>query len=123
MLFWAPDSQRIALMISLYRRSAGVSVFSLAGETFREFKLPALPPAKIPKKLDNDKRFGHVAMDDWKTPIRWQEDDSLVVESETMIDGPGGSATASRTTVLGFDRSGAARIVKSTQEVTVEPGD
>jgi hypothetical protein len=31
-----------------------------------------------------------------------------------MIDGPGGSITASRTVVLGFDQAGKASIVKST---------
>lgn len=118
---WAPDSKRVALMISIYRRSADVSVFFQEGDTFREIKLPDLPEAKLPTKLG--KGFEHVAVIDWETPVRWLKDGSLEVESETMMDGPGGSATATRTTVVGFDRSGKARIVKSTQKVAIERAD
>ncbi len=122
---WTPDSKRVALWVSIYRRSAELSVYFREGDTFREIKLPALPAAKLPKKLENDKKhFWHVAASDWATPVEWLKDGSLVVKSESVIDGGGNTATATRTTVLGFDRSGKARIVKSTQEVTVdvEPG-
>jgi hypothetical protein len=43
-----------------------------------------------------------------------EEDGSLVVTIDTMIDGDGSSITATRTVLLGFDRVGKARIVKST---------
>lgn len=123
---WAPDSKRVALWVSIYRREADLSVYFREGDTFREIKLPALPAAKLPKKVENDKKhFWHVAESDWATPVKWLKDGSLVVESESVIDGGGNTATAKRTTILGFDRSGRARIVKSTQEVTVdiEPGE
>lgn len=42
------------------------------------------------------------------------EGGSLVVEITTTVDGNGGSATATRTVVLGFDRSGKTEILKST---------
>jgi len=62
---------------------------------------------------------------DWKTPERWLKNGSLVVEMETTLDGNDNFATATRTVVLGFDRAGTAKILKSTQEVTshIEPGD
>jgi len=37
-----------------------------------------------------------------------------------MIDGEGSSITATRTVVLGFDRAGKARIVKSTIKYETE---
>jgi hypothetical protein len=37
-----------------------------------------------------------------------------------MIDGEGSSITATRTVVLGFDRAGKARIVKSTIKYKTE---
>ena len=118
---WASDSKRFALMISIYRRSAYVSVYLQQGDTFHEVKLPNIPEARIPKKLENDKKhFWHVASSDWAKPVEWRKDGSLVVESETTIDGNGNTATATRTTVIGFDRSGKARIVSSTQKVTTE---
>jgi hypothetical protein len=123
---WAPDSKRVALWISIYRREADLSVYFREGDTFREIKLPALPAAKLPKKVENDKKhFWHMAVGDWAKPVRWLKDGSLIVESESVMDGNGNTATATRTTVLGFDRSGAAKIVKSTQEVKIDiaPGD
>ena len=44
---------------------------------------------------------------------QWQKDGSLVVEIENMVDGNDGSVTATRTVVLGFDRSDKAKILKS----------
>src|SRR5205814_5559051 len=44
----------------------------------------------------------------------WQKDGSLVVEIENMVDGEDGSITATRTVMLGFDRSDKAKILKST---------
>jgi len=47
-------------------------------------------------------------------------DGSLVVTIDTMIDGAGSSITATRTIVLGFDRAGKPRIVKSTIKYETE---
>ena len=38
---------------------------------------------------------------------------AVVVEIENMVDGNDGSVTATRTVVLGFDRSDKAKILKS----------
>jgi hypothetical protein len=60
---------------------------------------------------------------DYEDAIAWRKDGSLVVEIETMVDGDGSSVTAARTVVLGFDRSGKARILKSTIRFKEEKGD
>ncbi len=44
----------------------------------------------------------------------WTKDGSLRVTIDTMVDGEGGSITATRTVVVGFDRAGKPKIVKST---------
>jgi hypothetical protein len=76
--------------------------------------LPDLPDANIPERFKHGKKFPHVASLNWQEAKEWKQDGSLVVTIDTMIDGEGSSITATRTVVLGFDRAGKARIVKST---------
>ncbi len=98
----------------------GVDVYSRRGETFRKIELHDLPAANIPEKLKHGKKFPHVANLNWQEAKEWKKDGSLVVSIDTMIDGDGGSITATRTVVLGFDRAGRARIVRSTIKYETE---
>ena len=89
----------------------------------REIKLPELK-ADIPDRLRHGKNFPHIAALNSTSAIRWQKDGSLVVEIVYMIDGENGSITATRTVVLGFDRSDKVSIRKSTMEFkTAKAGD
>jgi hypothetical protein len=92
----------------------GVDVYVRSGEVFRKIELPELPAADIPDKLKHGRKFPHVASLNWQEAKTWKTDGSLVVSIGTMIDGEGSSIIATRTVVLGFDRAGRARIVKST---------
>jgi hypothetical protein len=113
-VLWAPDSQRFALMTRLGHPIQGVDVYFRSGETFRKIELPDLPKAEIPEGLKHGKKYPHVASQNWQEAKAWKKDGSLVVTIDTMIDGDGSSITATRTVLLGFDRAGKARIVKST---------
>ena len=113
-VLWAPDSQRFALMTRLGHPIQGVDVYFRSGETFRKIELPDLPKAEIPEGLKRGKKYPHVASQNWQEAKAWKKDGSLVVTIDTMIDGDGSSITATRTVLLGFDRAGKARIVKST---------
>jgi hypothetical protein len=113
-LLWAPDSKRFALMTRLGHPIQGVDVYVRSGETFQKIELPDLPEANIPEKLTHGKKFAHIASLNWQEAKEWKKDGSLIVTVDTMIDGEGGSITATRAVVLGFDQAGKARIVKST---------
>jgi DNA-binding beta-propeller fold protein YncE len=114
-VLWFPDSQRFALSYStIMKRTSSVAVYFRSGDTFREIELPELPKANIPEKLKRGKNFPHVSSYDYQNAVAWKKDGSLVVEIDTTIDGEGSSLSATRTVVLGFDRSGKARILKST---------
>lgn len=113
-LLWAPDSKRFALMTRLGHPIQGVDVYVRSGETFQKIELPDLPEANIPEKLTHGKKFAHIASLNWQEAKEWKRDGSLVVTIDTMIDGAGSLITGTRTVVLGFDRAGQARIVKST---------
>jgi hypothetical protein len=120
-VLWAPDSKRFALMTRLGHPIQGVSVYAKSDDRFHEIKLPELPEAKIPERLKHGKKFPHVAGLDWQEAKEWNPDGSLVVNIDTMIDGgDDGSLSATRTVVLGFDKSGKARIVKSTIKYAAE---
>ena len=119
-LLWAPDSKRFALMTRLGHPIQGVDVYVRSGETFRKIELPDLPAADIPDRLKHGRNFPHVASLNWQEAKAWTKDGSLVVSIDTMIDGEGSSITATRTVVLGFDRTGKARIVKSTIKYETE---
>jgi hypothetical protein len=113
-VLWAPDSKRFALMTRSGHPIQGVEVYERSRQAFRKIKLPDLPTADIPDRLKRHKHFPHFANLNWQEAETWNKDGSLVVSVTTMIDGEDGSITAERTVVLGFDRSGKARIVKST---------
>jgi len=126
-VLWAADSSRFAATEAFHnRRMNDIAVYLREGTTFRAIELPDLPEATLPDELGSDRdHFWHVNVMDWKTPQRWRKDGSLVVEMETTLDGNDNFATATRTVVLGFDRTGTAKVLKSTQKVTshIEPGD
>jgi len=61
-----------------------------------------------------------VANLNWQTAEEWKKDGSLVVSIDAMIDGEGSSITATRSVVVGFDRTGKGRIVKSTIKYETE---
>jgi hypothetical protein len=111
-VLWKPDSKAFALTATLWKRGSYVAIFSREGSTFREIKVPKLE-ADIPDKVKGGKSFDHVAGWNSQSATRWQKDGSLVVEIETVLDGNGGMITATRTVVLGFDRSNKARIISS----------
>lgn len=116
----APYSNRFVLMTRLGHPIQGVDVYFRSGETFRAIELPKLPEANIPEKLKRGKDYPHVANLNWQTAEGWKKDGSLVVSVDTMIDGAGSSITATRTVVLGFDRTGKGPIVKSTIKYDTE---
>ena len=119
-LLWAPDSKRFALMTRLGHPIQGVDVYFRDGEAFRKIELPDLPEANIPEKLKHGKKFPHVAGLNWQEATEWKKDGSLVVTIDTMIDGDGGSITATRTVTLGFAQTGQATVVKSTIKFKTE---
>jgi hypothetical protein len=118
-VLWRPDSKAFALTAFLWKRGTSLSVFRREGSTFREIEVPELV-AEIPEKVKRGKNFPHVAGLNSQSAKRWQKDGSLIVEIETVIDGEAGSITATRTVVLGFDRSDKAKIVKSTMKFATE---
>jgi hypothetical protein len=112
-VLWRSDSKAFALTATLIKLGSEVSVYLQEGTTFRKIKLPKLS-ADIPEKIKRGKSFPHVSeLDSWSAK-QWQKDGSLVVEIENMVDGNDGSITATRTVVLGFDRSDKAKVLKST---------
>ena len=113
-VLWMPNSRGFALMTRLGHPIQGVDVYFRSGDTFRKAGLPDLPEASIPEDMTRGRKLPHVANLNWQEATKWEEDGSLVVTVDTMIDGDGGSVTASRTVVLRFDRAGNATIVKST---------
>jgi hypothetical protein len=120
-VLWKPDSKAFALTATLWKRGSNVEVYLRNGSTFRHIELPELL-AEIPDKIKKGKSFPHVSELNAQSAKRWQRDGSLVVEIETIEDGndEGFSATATRTVVLGFDRSDKAKILKSTTKFKVE---
>jgi hypothetical protein len=112
-VLWKPDSKAFALTATLWKRGSHVAVYMRDGSTFREIKLPKLV-ADIPDKIKAGKSFPHIAELNSQSATAWQKDGSLVVEIENMVDGEDGSITATRTVVLGFDRSDKAKVLKST---------
>ena len=118
-VLWRPDSKAFALTATLWKRGSDVEVYARNGSTFRKIELPELA-ADIPEKVKRGKSFQHVAELNSQSAKRWQKDGSLVVEIGNMVDGNEGSVTATRTVVLGFDRSGKAKVLKSTIKFAFE---
>lgn len=118
-VMWRQDSKAFALTAHLIKLGSEVSVYLQEGSTFRKIKLPKLS-ADIPEKIKKGKSFPHVSeLDSWSAE-QWQKDGSLVVEIENIVDGNEGSITATRTVVLGFNKSDKAKILKSTTKFKVE---
>ena len=120
-VLWKPDSKAFALTATLWKRGSNVDVWVRNGSTFRHIEVPELL-AEIPDEIKKGKSFPHFSELNAESAKRWQKDGSLVVEIETIQDGneEGFSATATRTVVLGFDKSDKARILKSTIKFKVE---
>ncbi len=112
-VLWAPDSKRFALMTRAGHPNQDVRVYSRKGDKFQEIKLPELT-ADIPEKVLAGKEHPHVAMNDWQEAEKWNKDGSLRLTIENMVDGAGHTADATRTVLLGFDKSDKPRILKST---------
>src|SRR5260221_3803740 len=106
-VLWRPDSKAFALTATLWKRGSYVEVYVRNGSTFRKIELPELV-ADIPEKVKGGKSFPHVTELNSQSAKRRQKDGSLVVEIENMMDGNEGSVTATRTVVMGFDRSDKA---------------
>jgi hypothetical protein len=118
-VLWRPDSKAFALTAFLWKRGFSLFVFVRDGSVFREMKLPDLS-IDIPEKAKKGKNFPHVNQLDSTSAKRWQKDGSLLVEIETIVDGEGGTLTATRTVLLGFGNSGKAKILKSTIKFAIE---
>jgi hypothetical protein len=118
-VLWRSDSKAFALTAFLWKRGSSLFVFVRDGATFRKVKLPELS-IEIPEKAKKGKNFPHVNTLDSQTAKGWQKDGSLLVEIETIVDGEGGTLTATRTVILGFDRSGKAKVLKSTIKFATE---
>src|SRR4051812_47825729 len=118
-VLWRADSKAFAVTAFLWKRGTSLIVFRRDGSSFREIKLPDLA-AEVPPKAKKGKNFPHINQLDSQTTKGWQKDGSLLVQIETIIDGEGGTLTATRTVVLGFDHSAKAKILKSTIKFAVE---
>ncbi len=112
-VLWAPDSKRFALMTRMGHPNQSVAVYFKKADKFREIEIPELT-AEIPAKIMGSKEHPHVANNNWQTAKKWNKDGSLVVTIDNVIDGAGHTASATRTVLLGFDKSGKVEILKST---------
>ena len=119
-VLWTPDSKRFALRYSVIRQTGEVAVYFRTGDTFREVKLPDVPDTVVPDRLKRGKHLEHEAAINSAGVIGWQPDGSLAVEFVSMVDGAGGSATATRSVLFGFTPAGKAKILKSTIKYKVE---
>jgi hypothetical protein len=112
-VLWAPDSKRFALMTRMGHPNQGVTVYFQKGDKFQEIEIPELT-VEIPAKIRAGKQHPHVSTNDWQTAEKWNKDGSLVLTIDNTIDGAGHTASAIRTVLLGFDKSGKVKILKST---------
>jgi len=112
-VLWAPDSRRFALMARAGHPNQDVIVFVLKGDKFQKIKIPELT-AEIPARIKAGKEHPHVAANNWQEAVKWNKDGSLLLTIDNTIDGAGHTASATRTVVLGFDKSGKPKILKST---------
>ena len=112
-VLWAPDSKRFALMTRTGHPNQDVRVYFLKGDKFQDIKIPDLT-VEIPKKVLAGKEHPHVATNNWQVAKQWNKDGSLVLTIDNTIDGAGHTASATRTVLLGFDKSGKGKILKST---------
>ena len=118
-MLWRAHSKAFALTAFLWKRGTTLFVFRREGAAFREIELPELG-ADIPAKVKGGKSFPHISGLDSQRAKKWQKDGSLLAEIETVLDGEGGTITATRTVVLGIERSKKARILRSKIEFKTE---
>jgi hypothetical protein len=112
-VLWSPDSKRFALMTRAGHPNQDVTVYLLKGNKFQEIKIPDLT-VEIPARIRAGKEHPHVANNNWQEAEKWNKDGSLLITIDNAIDGAGHTASATRTVLLGFDKSGKPRILKST---------
>jgi hypothetical protein len=112
-VLWAPDSKRFALMTRVGHPNQDVQVYFLKGDKFQEIKIPDLT-VEIPARITVGKEHPHVATNNWQEAEKWNKDGSLLLTIDNTIDGAGHTASATRTVLLGFDKSGKPGILKST---------
>ena len=112
-VLWAPDSKRFALMTRAGHPNQDVSVYFLQGDNFHKIKIPDLT-VEIPAKITAGKEHPHVSANNWQEAEKWNKDGSLLLTIDNTIDGAGHTASATRTVVLGFGKSGKPKILKST---------
>ncbi|HST31560.1 MAG TPA: hypothetical protein VLK27_12065 [Chthoniobacterales bacterium] len=122
-VLWSDDSSRFALMTRLGHPNQGVDIFFRNGNKFRKIKLPKLPEASIPTKMRRGKEFQHVAANNWTQAEKWKKDGSLDLSIVTTIDGASTSITATRDLTLTFDKSGKAKIARSTIKYETDEDD
>jgi hypothetical protein len=121
-ILWSADSKRFAEMAKSGHFLQDITVYFASEDSFRKVKLPPLPGADIPARLKRHKHFPHIANLDYQSAVEWRKDGALVVNIETMIDGEeDGSVSATRTVVIGFNRTGKAAILKSTIKYATDP--
>jgi hypothetical protein len=112
-VLWAPDSNRFALMTRTGHPNQDVRVYFLKGDKFQNIEIPDLI-VEIPARIRAGKDHPHVAANNWQQAQKWNKDGSLLVTIDNTIDGAGHTAGATRTVLLGFSKSGKAKILKST---------
>jgi len=112
-VLWAPDSKRFALMTRAGHPNQDVTVYFQKVDKFQEIKIPNLT-ADIPARIRAGKEHPHVATNNWQEAEKWDKDGSLLLTIDNTIDGAGHTASAIRTVLLGFDKSGKPKILKST---------
>jgi hypothetical protein len=112
-VLWAPDSKRFALMTRMGHPNQDVTVYFQKGDKFQEIGIPELT-VDIPATIRAGKEHPHVAANNWQSAKKWNKDGSLLLTIDNTVDGAGHTASAMRTVLLGFDKSGKAKILKST---------
>ena len=112
-VLWSPDSKRFALMTRAGHPNQDVTVYLLKDDKFQEIKIPDLT-VEIPARIRAGKEHPHVANNNWQEAEQWNKDGSLLLTVDNTIDGAGHTASATRTVLLGFDKLGKSKILKST---------
>jgi hypothetical protein len=120
-VLWKPDSKAFAVTATLTRRGSTLLVFVRNGAEFRAIEVPELE-VEITEEAKQGKEFGKTTWINSQTAKRWQKDGSLVVDIETVESGGYGTITATRTVVLGFDKTDKARILRSSIKFAIEKG-
>ena len=111
-VLWKSDGKAFAVTAEFWKRGTTLLVFVRNGEKFRKVHLPVLA-ADITEKAKQGRTFAKATQVNSQTAKEWQKDGSLLVEIESTEDGAEGSITATRTVVLGFDKTSKARVLKS----------